>query len=70
MNIQIHFQNKLEKAVGEGKLKDFNFLQKSNWTDIFVSLLPIIIIIAVWILFQLLLFILYHFIIIILFILL
>ena len=43
------FQNKLEKAVGEGKLKDFNFLQKSNWTDIFVSLLPIIIIIAVWI---------------------
>ena len=43
------FQTKLEKAVGEGKLKDFNFLQKSNWTDIFVSLLPIIVIIAVWI---------------------
>jgi ATP-dependent metalloprotease FtsH len=43
------FQNKLEKAVAEGKLKDFNFLQKSNWTDLFVSLLPIIIIIGVWI---------------------
>jgi cell division protease FtsH len=43
------FQTKLEKSVGEGKLKDFNFLQKSNWTDIFVSLLPIIVIIAVWI---------------------
>jgi len=43
------FQTKLEKAVAEGKLKDFNFLQKSNWTDLFVSLLPIIIIIGVWI---------------------
>jgi len=43
------FQNKLEKALNEGKIKDFNFLQKSNWTDLFVSLLPIIIIIGVWI---------------------
>lgn len=43
------FQTKLEKAVADGKLKDFNFLQKSNWTDLFVSLLPIIIIIGVWI---------------------
>jgi cell division protease FtsH len=43
------FQTKLEKAVAEGKLKDFNFLPKSNWTDILVSLLPIIIIIGVWI---------------------
>ena len=43
------FQTKLEKAVNEGKLKDFNFLPKSNWTDILVSLLPIIIIIGVWI---------------------
>jgi cell division protease FtsH len=43
------FQTKLEKAVAEGKLKDFNFLPKNNWTDIFISLLPIIIIIGVWI---------------------
>ncbi len=43
------FQTKLEKAVSEGKLKEFNFLPKSNWSDIFVSLLPIIIIIGVWI---------------------
>jgi cell division protease FtsH len=43
------FQTKLEKAVAEGKLKDFNFLQKNNWSDILISLLPIIIIIAVWI---------------------
>mgnify|MGYP003673162116 FL=1 len=43
------FQTKLEKAVAEGKLKDFNFLAKSNWSDIIISLLPIIIIIGVWI---------------------
>ena len=43
------FQNKLEKAVAEGKLKEYNFLPKNNWTDILISLLPIIIIIAVWI---------------------
>ncbi len=43
------FQNKLEKAVAEGKLKDFSFLPKNNWSDILISLLPIIIIIAVWI---------------------
>tara|TARA_R110000868_G_scaffold79068_4_gene225005 strand:+ start:276 stop:2201 length:1926 start_codon:yes stop_codon:yes gene_type:complete len=43
------FQSKLEKAIAEGKLKDFKFSQKSNWTDILISLLPIIIIIGVWI---------------------
>ncbi|MCM0666586.1 MULTISPECIES: ATP-dependent zinc metalloprotease FtsH [Flavobacterium] len=43
------FQTKLEKAVNEGKLKDFNFLQKNNWSDILISLLPIIIIVGVWI---------------------
>ncbi|HEX9979883.1 MAG TPA: ATP-dependent zinc metalloprotease FtsH [Flavobacterium sp.] len=43
------FQTKLEEAVSQGKLKEFNFLPKNNWTDIFLSLLPIIIIIAVWI---------------------
>ncbi|MCW2119818.1 ATP-dependent zinc metalloprotease FtsH [Flavobacterium sp. 7A] len=42
------FQTKLEKAVADGKLKDFNFLAKSNWSDIIISLLPIIIIIGVW----------------------
>jgi cell division protease FtsH len=43
------FQKKLETAVTEGKLKEFNFKAKSNWSDILVSLLPIIIIIGVWI---------------------
>jgi cell division protease FtsH len=43
------FQTRLEKAVAAGKLKDFNFLPKNNWTDILISLLPIIVIIGVWI---------------------
>lgn len=43
------FQNKLEKSVQEGKLKEYNFQMKNNWTDIFLTLLPIIVIIAVWI---------------------
>ncbi|MFN8325624.1 MAG: ATP-dependent zinc metalloprotease FtsH [Flavobacteriaceae bacterium] len=42
------FQNKLEKAVSEGKLKDFDFKPKNNWTDILIQLLPIIILIGVW----------------------
>lgn len=42
------FQTKLENAVAQGKLKDFNFIAKSNWSDILISLLPIIIIIGVW----------------------
>ncbi|MBK0368897.1 ATP-dependent zinc metalloprotease FtsH [Flavobacterium agrisoli] len=43
------FQSKLENAVKEGKLKGYNFEKKSDWSDIIISLLPIIIIIGVWI---------------------
>lgn len=43
------FQTKLEKAVTEKKLKDYDFVQKNNWTDILVGLLPIIILVGVWI---------------------
>ena len=43
------FQKKLETAVSEGKLKDYNFMPKSNWSEIFISLLPIIIIVGIWI---------------------
>jgi cell division protease FtsH len=43
------FQKKLETAVAEGKLKDYNFAEKSNWSEIFISLLPILIIVAIWI---------------------
>ncbi|WP_281297181.1 ATP-dependent zinc metalloprotease FtsH [Flavobacterium limnophilum] len=43
------FQEKLDKAKADKKLKDYDFKDASNWTDIFISLLPIIIIIGVWI---------------------
>lgn len=42
------FQKKLEEAVAQGKLKDFNFQQKSNWSDFF-NLFSIVIIIGLWI---------------------
>jgi cell division protease FtsH len=42
------FERKLEKAVVEGKLKDYDYQDSSNWSDIIISLLPIIIIIGVW----------------------
>jgi cell division protease FtsH len=42
------FQNKLENAVKEGKLKDYTFLPKSDWTEILVSILPFVFIIGVW----------------------
>ncbi|TDP59490.1 ATP-dependent zinc metalloprotease FtsH [Flavobacterium dankookense] len=43
------FQKKLEQAVADKKLKDFDFKPKSNWSEIFFSLLPIIVIIGLWI---------------------
>lgn len=42
------FQKKMEEAVAAGKLKDFNFQQKSNWSDFF-NLFSIIIIVGLWI---------------------
>ncbi|POY41039.1 peptidase M41 [Flavobacterium alvei] len=43
------FQEKLDKAKAEKKLVDYDFKDASNWSDIIISLLPIIIIIGVWI---------------------
>jgi len=43
------FEKKLETAVAQGKLKNYKFDESSNWSDIIISLLPIIIIIGVWI---------------------
>jgi cell division protease FtsH len=43
------FQKRLEDAVAKGKLKDFNFAPKSDWTEIFFQLLPILLIIGFWI---------------------
>jgi len=42
------FQKKMEEAVATGKLKDFNFLQKSNWSD-FINIFSIVIIFGLWI---------------------
>ncbi|MDI1316107.1 ATP-dependent zinc metalloprotease FtsH [Flavobacterium sp.] len=44
------FQNKIEKAAQEGKIKDFDFKAKSNWSDILIGILPFIIIIGLWVL--------------------
>ncbi|MDI1256064.1 MAG: ATP-dependent zinc metalloprotease FtsH [Flavobacterium sp.] len=44
------FQEKLEKAQKEGKLKAFNFQPKSNVSDIVQIIFPIIIIVVFWIL--------------------
>lgn len=43
------FDKALAIAKTEKRLKDFDHQQKNNWTDILFSLLPIIVIIAIWI---------------------
>lgn len=43
------FDKKLELAKKNNKIKEFDHQQKSDWADLFIQLLPIIIIIAVWI---------------------
>jgi len=43
------FQKKLETAVTEKKLKDYNFLPKSNWGELFQLVLPFLVIIGFWI---------------------
>ncbi|HLF52725.1 ATP-dependent zinc metalloprotease FtsH, partial [Flavobacterium sp.] len=43
------FQNKLENAVKEGKLKDYSFLPKSNWSELLQMILPFALIIGLWI---------------------
>jgi cell division protease FtsH len=43
------FERKLETAVTEGKLKNYIFQESNNWSDIIISLLPIIIIVGVWV---------------------
>lgn len=43
------FQNKLEKAVKDKKLKDYSFLPKSNWSELLQMILPFALIIGLWI---------------------
>ncbi len=44
-----NFEKKLDLAKTEKKITDYDFQESSNWSEIFISLLPIIIIIGVWI---------------------
>ncbi|QBZ97940.1 ATP-dependent zinc metalloprotease FtsH [Flavobacterium sangjuense] len=44
------FQNKIEKAAQEGKIKDYDFKAKSNWGELLMGILPFVIIIGLWIL--------------------
>ena len=44
------FQNKIEKASDEGKIKSFEFKGKSNWSELLITILPFIIIIGLWVL--------------------
>ena len=45
------FQNNLDKAKSEGKIKDYEFKGKSNWSEIIISLLPFLIILGIWVIF-------------------
>ncbi|MDN3707827.1 ATP-dependent zinc metalloprotease FtsH [Myroides ceti] len=42
------FEKKLEEARAEGKIKEYTPEKDSNWSDIFFSFLPLIIIIGFW----------------------
>ncbi len=46
----VSFQNKIEKAAQEGKIKDYDFKAKSNWGELLMTLLPFVIIIGLWVL--------------------
>lgn len=43
------FQSQMKAAKEEGKLNEYDFKSRSNWGDILLGFLPLIIIIAVWI---------------------
>ena len=43
------FQNKLEAAVTQKKLREYSFLPKSNWGDLLQMILPFLLILGLWI---------------------
>lgn len=43
------FVKKLEKAIAEKKLIDYDYQNQSDWSELLFSLLPILIIVVVWI---------------------
>ncbi len=44
-----NYEKKLDKAIAEGKLKDYDFKQKDDWTGLLFQILPFVLIIGVWI---------------------
>lgn len=44
-----NFENKLIKATQENKIKEYDFQQKNDWTDMLMGFLPFILLIGVWI---------------------
>lgn len=44
-----NFEKRLDTAKAEKKITDYDFQESSNWGDIFISLLPLIALIAIWI---------------------
>ena len=47
-----NFENKLIKAKTESKLKDYDFKLKSDWSELLVGFLPMILLIGVWLYFM------------------
>ncbi|MGC4041351.1 MAG: ATP-dependent zinc metalloprotease FtsH [Flavobacterium sp.] len=45
-----NFQAKLDKAAQEGKIKDYDFKTKNNWSELLITLLPFVIILGLWVL--------------------
>ena len=43
------FQEKLVEATNNGQIKSYDFKSSGDWTEIFFSLLPIILLVGVWI---------------------
>ena len=46
------FQKKLDEAIKQKKLKDFDFKTRSDWTDLIVGFLPMLLLIGVWLYFM------------------
>jgi cell division protease FtsH len=44
-----NFENKLIKAAQEKKIKEYDFQQKSDWSEMLMGFLPFILLIGVWI---------------------
>ena len=47
-----NFENKLIKAKTESKLKDYDFKLKSDWSELLIGFLPMLLLIGVWLYFM------------------